>query len=112
MLANGYLRNHVERHECFRWDLSLLITVDISLGLLMKYDCKVSCHVEPSQYEILDLLVIQYISGSRNIKIDLYKGDKIYALWSIYIRVQRSNCTHEYYHKNVLSNHLTFLSLG
>jgi len=34
--------NHVEVHECPRWDLSLLITGDISLGLLMKYDCKIA----------------------------------------------------------------------
>ncbi|AES65906.2 hypothetical protein MTR_2g058630 [Medicago truncatula] len=40
-------------------------------------------HAELSQYEILDLFVIQYISESRNINIDLYKGDNIYALGSI-----------------------------
>ncbi|KEH33557.1 transmembrane protein, putative [Medicago truncatula] len=30
-------------------------------------------HAELSKYEILDLFVIQYISESRNINIDLYK---------------------------------------
>jgi len=60
----------------------------------------------------LDLFVIQYISESRNISIDLYKGDNIYALGSIKISRQRSNCTREYYHGKVSSDHLTFLSLG
>jgi len=41
-LANEYVMNHIEGHECPKWDLSLLITGDISLGLLMKYDCKVA----------------------------------------------------------------------
>ena len=41
---------------------------------------KLHGHVESSQYEIFGLSVIQYISGSRNINIDLYKGDKIYVL--------------------------------
>ena len=44
---------------------------------------KLHGHAELSQYEILDLFVIQYISGSRNINIDLYKGDNIYALRSL-----------------------------
>jgi len=44
---------------------------------------KLHGHAKLSQYEILGLFVIQYISGLRNINIDLYKGDKIYALWSI-----------------------------
>jgi len=44
---------------------------------------KLHGHAELSQYKILDLFVIQYISKSRNINIDLYKGDKIYALRSI-----------------------------
>ncbi|AES95336.1 hypothetical protein MTR_5g024370 [Medicago truncatula] len=59
---------------------------------------KLHGHAELSQYEILDLFVIQYISESRNINIDLYKGDNIYALGSIKISRQRSNCTHNYYH--------------
>jgi len=59
---------------------------------------KLHGHVELSQYEILDLFVIHYILGSRNINIDLYKGDKICVLWSIQILGQRGNCTHEYYH--------------
>jgi len=41
---------------------------------------KLHVHAELSQYEIFDLFVIQYISGSRNINIDLHKGDKNYAL--------------------------------
>jgi hypothetical protein len=73
---------------------------------------KLHGHAELSQYKILDLFVIQYISESRNINIDLYKGDNIYALGSIKISRQRSNCTHEYYHGKVSSDHLTFLSLG
>ncbi|KEH21919.1 hypothetical protein MTR_7g025455 [Medicago truncatula] len=44
---------------------------------------KLQGHAELSQYEILDLFVIQYISESRNIIIDLYKGDNTYALRSI-----------------------------
>jgi len=44
---------------------------------------KLHGHAELSQYELLDLFVIQYISGSRNIDIDLYKDDKNYALWSM-----------------------------
>ncbi|KEH18977.1 hypothetical protein MTR_8g032750 [Medicago truncatula] len=44
---------------------------------------KLHGHAELSQYEILDLFVIQYISESRNIIIDLYKGDNTYALGSI-----------------------------
>jgi len=44
---------------------------------------KLHGHVESSQYEILGLFVIQYISRSRNINIDLSNGEKIYALWSI-----------------------------
>ncbi|KEH19890.1 hypothetical protein MTR_8g470070 [Medicago truncatula] len=44
---------------------------------------KLHSHDELSQYEILDLFVIQYISESRNIIIDLYKGDNTYALRSI-----------------------------
>jgi len=40
-------------------------------------------HAELSKYKILDLFVIRYISELRNINIDLYKGDKIYALRSI-----------------------------
>jgi len=44
---------------------------------------KLHGHAELSQYKILDLFVIQYISESRNITIDLYKGDKIYALRSM-----------------------------
>ncbi|AES81027.1 transmembrane protein, putative [Medicago truncatula] len=59
---------------------------------------KLHGHAELSQYEILDLFVIQYISESRNINIDLYKGDNIYALRSIKISRQRSNCKHNYYH--------------
>ena len=73
---------------------------------------KLHGHAELSQYKILDLFVIQYISESRNINIDLYKGDNIYVLGSIKISRQRSNCTHEYYHGKVSSDHLTFLSLG
>lgn len=53
---------------------------------------KLHGHAELSQYKILDLFVIQYISESRNINIDLYKGDNIYALGSIEISRQRSNC--------------------
>jgi len=41
---------------------------------------KLHGNAELSQYEILDLFVIQNISGSRNIYIDLYKGHKNYAL--------------------------------
>ncbi|KEH25487.1 hypothetical protein MTR_6g024160 [Medicago truncatula] len=59
---------------------------------------KLHGYAELSQYEILDLFVIQYISESRNINIDLYNGDNIYALGSIKISRQRSNCTHNYYH--------------
>jgi len=44
---------------------------------------KLHGHAKLSQYEILDLFIIQYISGSRNININLYKGDNIYALRSI-----------------------------
>ena len=73
---------------------------------------KLHGHAELSQYKILDLFVIQYILESRNINIDLYKGDNIYALGSIKILRQRSNYTHEYYHGKVSSDHLTFLSLG
>ena len=73
---------------------------------------KLHGYAELSQYKILDLFVIQYISESRNINIDLYKGDNIYALGSIKISRQRSKCTHEYYHGKVSSDHLTFLSLG
>jgi hypothetical protein len=73
---------------------------------------KLHDHAELSQYEILSWFIIQYISGSRNINIDLYKGDKIYACdqyrykdkWLIL-------------HKNIIMekvspDHLTFLSLG
>jgi len=56
------------------------ITWNISLGLLMKYDLKLHGQAELSQYEILDLFVTQYISGSRNINIELYKGDITYVL--------------------------------
>ena len=73
---------------------------------------KLHGHAELSQYKILDLFVIQYISESRNINIDLYKGDNIYALGSIKISRQKINCTHKYYHGKVSSDHLTFLSLG
>jgi len=59
---------------------------------------KLHGHAELSRYEILDLFVIQYISESRNINIDLYNGDKIYALRSMLILGQRSNRTHKYYH--------------
>jgi len=38
---------------------------------------KLHDRAELSQYEILDLFVIQYISGSRNINIDLYNDDKL-----------------------------------
>jgi len=75
--------NHAEGHECPRWDLSLLITGDISKAFGWNMTIKLHGQYELSQYEILDLFVIQYISGSRNIDIDLYKGDKIYSLWSI-----------------------------
>jgi len=44
---------------------------------------KLHDHAELSQYEILDLFFVQYILESRNTNIDLYKGDKIYVLWSI-----------------------------
>ena len=73
---------------------------------------KLHGHAELCQYKILNLFVIQYISESRNISIDLYKGDNIYALGSIKISRQRSNCTHEHYHGKVSLDHLTFLSLG
>jgi len=36
---------------------------------------KLHGHAEQSQYKILDLFIIQYISESKNINIDLYKGD-------------------------------------
>jgi hypothetical protein len=42
---------------------------------------KLHGHAELSQYKILDLFVIQYILESRNINIDLYKGDKISMPW-------------------------------
>ena len=69
-------------------------------------------HAELSQYEILDLFVIQYVLGSRNINIDLYKGDKTMTCDQ-----------YRYYDKGVIihmsiiiekvsSDHLTFLSLG
>ena len=73
---------------------------------------KLHGHAELSQYKILDLFVIQYISESRNINIDLYKGDNNYALGSMKISRQRSKYTHECYHGKVSSDHLTFLSLG
>ena len=44
---------------------------------------KLHGHAELSQYEILELYVIQYILGSKNVNIDIYKADNIYALWSI-----------------------------
>ncbi|KEH25996.1 hypothetical protein MTR_6g039090 [Medicago truncatula] len=68
---------------------------------------KMHGHAELSQYKILDLLFIQYISESRNINIDLNKAENIYALGSIMISRQRSNCTHEYYHgkHRVLEEH-------
>ena len=44
---------------------------------------KLHGHAELSQYKILDLFIIQYISESRNVNIDPYKDDNIYALGSI-----------------------------
>ena len=55
----------------------------ISLGLLMNMTEKLHGHAELSQYEILDLFVTQYVSGSRNINIELYKDDTTYVLCSI-----------------------------
>ena len=66
---------------------------------------KLHGNAELSQYKILmDLFVIQYISESRNINIDLYKGDKIYALRSIKILGQRGKCTHKYYWVRLVNN--------
>jgi len=83
MLANGYLMNHDEGHECLRWDLSLLITRDVSLGLLMKYDYKVAWSCQTKSIWDIGLIRYSVYLGSRNINIDLYKGDKIYFSWSI-----------------------------
>lgn len=46
-------------HSCIRWE--------ISLGLLMNMNVRINLHVELSQYDILDVLVTQYILESRNI---------------------------------------------
>ena len=71
-LTNGYLMNRVEGHECPRWDLPLLITEDISLGLLMKYDCKIawSCRTK----SIWDIELIRY---------SVYFKIKKYKYWSM-----------------------------
>jgi len=81
----------------------------------MKYDLKLHGHAELSQYEILDLFVTQYISGSRNINIELYKGDITYVLCLIYIYIYKGkmgNYTHNIIMEKVSSDHFTFLSLG
>ena len=64
--------NHAEGHECPRWDLSLIITGDISLGLLMKYDYKVAwpCRTKT----IWDIRLIRY---------SVYFGIKKYKYCSI-----------------------------
>ena len=72
----------------------------------MKYDCKTAWPYRTKSIQDIDLFVIQYILESRNISIDLYKDDNIYALGSIKISRQRSNCTHEHYHGKVSSDHL------
>jgi len=103
--VNGYLTNHVEGHECPRWDLSLLITWDISLGLLMKYDCKIAWPYRIKS--IWDIGLIRYsiyfvimkykywsIQGWQNLCLVI----NIYIYIYIYIWGQRSNCAHEHYH--------------
>jgi len=84
MLANGCLMNHVEGHEFPRWDLSFIITGDISLGLLMKYDCKItwSCRIKS-------------IWNIGLIHCSIYFGIKKYKIL-IYIRVTKSMLCDQY----------------
>jgi len=73
---------------------------------------KLHGHAELSQYEILELFVIQYISGSRNTNIDLYKGD-ISMSCDQYRYEDKGVILHiNIIMEKVSSDHLTFLSLG
>jgi len=68
-------------------------------------------YAELSQYEILDLFVIHYILGSRNINIYLYKGWQNLCL-VINIDEDKEVIVHmNIIMEKVSSDHLTFLSL-
>jgi hypothetical protein len=84
---------------------SSYITGVISIGLLIEYECNMCGHAELSQYEILSLFIRYSVySGIKKHDIELYKGDTIYVLCSIY--------THDRHHRKISSNHMTFSSLG
>ena len=61
----------------------------------------------------LDEICPSYITGEMSTD-PILKWPKVtyYALCSIYIWGQKGNYTHDHYHGKVLSDHMTFSSLG
>jgi len=73
---------------------------------------KLHDHAELSQYEILNLFIVQYISGSRNINIELNKGDTSMSCVRYRYEVKRVIVRMNIIMEKISSDHLTFLSLG
>ena len=88
------------------------ITGVISVGLLIEYDCNTRGHAELSQYEILSLFVDQYILGSRNKILNHTRVTRSMPCVQYRYKGQRGNYIHDRYHGKVLSDHMTFSSLG
>ncbi|KAK2436545.1 hypothetical protein QL285_021533 [Trifolium repens] len=88
------------------------ITGVISVGLLIEYDCNMRGHAELSQYKILSLFVTQYILGSRNMILNYTRVIRSMPCVQYRYKGQRGNYIHDRYHGKVLSDHMTFSSLG
>jgi hypothetical protein len=78
----------------------------------MEYDQKIHGHIEQSRYDILSLVVDQYISKSRNTILNYTMMPLSMICVQYGYKGQMVNYTHDRYHINVSSYHMTFSSLG